>query len=276
MYFVPITKDLPLFGRQAARKWLWTFSLSPGFFGSGIIMGPEIGLHMLTGAIVGWGILSPYAKANGWAPGDVGDWETGSRGWLVWIGLACLMADTLVKMFWIYLKVIWEKYGHLLSRAGEYDPFWRREQAGRPHGYFAVGTNSDTFEPSNRNIECRVDETEYTTTPTPKKEDLHPHGGYLLTAGFLVSILVCIFATQSVFGDKMPSRYTFVSILLAFPAAITSIRGLAESDYNAGSSLGTSASLSLLCPHLLFEEYHPWSNSGTIWLTTILREQRPN
>lgn len=241
-------------------------------------MGPEIVLHMLTGAIVGWGILSPYVKANGWAPGDVGDWETGSRGWLIWISLACLMADTLVKMVWIYLKVIWEKYGHILSQAGEHTLFWRREQAGhgRLYGHFAVGTNGDGFEPSDHTIECRVDEMEYTTTPTTDKGHLRPYGGYFLTAGFLVSILVCIFATQSVFGDKMPWQYTFVSILLALPVAMTGIRGLAESDFNAGSGLGISAPLSRFCPHLLFEEYYPWSNSGRIWLTTILREQWPN
>ncbi len=43
---------------------------------------------MLLGAVVGWGILSPLAKYQGWAPGPVDDWLTGSRGWLVWTSLA--------------------------------------------------------------------------------------------------------------------------------------------------------------------------------------------
>ncbi|OKL55905.1 hypothetical protein UA08_08806 [Talaromyces atroroseus] len=71
---------------------------SPDFLRSGMAMDPDIVLHMLTGAIVGWGISSPYSKAKGWAPGDVGGWETGNRDWLIWISLPCLMADTLAKM----------------------------------------------------------------------------------------------------------------------------------------------------------------------------------
>lgn len=80
MYFVVITRNLPVFEHLAADKWLWILTLSPGFFGFGMIMGPEITLHMLTGAIVGWGILSPYAKHRGWAQGSIDVWNDGSRG----------------------------------------------------------------------------------------------------------------------------------------------------------------------------------------------------
>ncbi len=50
---------------------------------------------MLLGAVVGWGILSPLAKYKGWAPGPVGDWTTGSRGWLVWTSLAMYVSDII-------------------------------------------------------------------------------------------------------------------------------------------------------------------------------------
>ncbi|OBT64484.1 hypothetical protein VE03_05370 [Pseudogymnoascus sp. 23342-1-I1] len=245
MYFIPITKGLPLFGRQAAKKWLWTFSLSPGFFGSGIIMGPEIVLHMLTGAVVSWGILSPYAKSKGWAPGDVDDWETGSRGWLIWISLACLMADTIVKMIWIFLQMISEKYGDLLLRVWENTLFWQP----RPYGYSQVRTDSNYTELSDDDDEDRADETEYSTTiPTPDKRYVGSYGGYFLIAGFIISILVCIFVTRLVFGDKMPWYYTFLSILLALPVAVTGIRGLAESDFNPGSGLVTQLVVAAITP----------------------------
>ncbi|OQD63502.1 hypothetical protein PENPOL_c009G08410 [Penicillium polonicum] len=251
MFFVPITKDLPLFGRQAAKKWLWTFSLSPGFFGSGMIMGPEIVFHMLMGAIVGWGILSPYAKAKGWAPGDVGEWETGSRGWLIWISLACLMADTLVKMIWIYLEVIWEKYGHLLPwvRDESLGLLWRLGLAGRPHGYVPVRTNSDEYDPLQDDSEDMAEEPEYSTPVLAlNRRHISSYSGYLLTAGFIVSILACVLATNSVFGNKMPWYYTLVSILLALPVAMTGIRGLAESDFNAGSGLAAQLVLAAITP----------------------------
>ncbi len=42
MGFVPILHELPIFGLHAAKEWLWTVDLSPGFLGQGIIIGPFI------------------------------------------------------------------------------------------------------------------------------------------------------------------------------------------------------------------------------------------
>jgi OPT oligopeptide transporter protein len=66
-----------------------------------MITGPVIPLHMLAGTIVGWGILSPIAKRNGWAPGAVGDWDKGSRGWTLWIALSALIMDCLINLLWM-------------------------------------------------------------------------------------------------------------------------------------------------------------------------------
>lgn len=65
LFSVPVLTDIPIFGSHLATTWLWSMTLSPGFFGGGMILGQEITLHMLTGAIVGWGILAPYAKQLG-------------------------------------------------------------------------------------------------------------------------------------------------------------------------------------------------------------------
>ena len=73
-YFVPQLHDIPILGLPLASKWLWTLNPSPAYVGQGIIMGPATTLHMLLGAVVGWGILSPLAKSKGWAPGEVSDW----------------------------------------------------------------------------------------------------------------------------------------------------------------------------------------------------------
>jgi len=51
---------------------------------------------MLLGAIIGWGILAPLATAKGWAPGEIGDWKTGGRGWILWISLGIMLADCIV------------------------------------------------------------------------------------------------------------------------------------------------------------------------------------
>lgn len=54
--------------------------------------------------LVGWGILSPIAKFSGWAPGPVVDMTSGSRGWILWVSLAIMCADSLVSL----LPVAWE------------------------------------------------------------------------------------------------------------------------------------------------------------------------
>jgi uncharacterized oligopeptide transporter (OPT) family protein len=49
-----------------------------------MIIGPRTALSMLGGAIMGWGILGPYAQSAGWTSGPIGDWQTGARGYALW------------------------------------------------------------------------------------------------------------------------------------------------------------------------------------------------
>ena len=62
--------------------------------------------------IVGWAILSPLAKFSGWARGPVGDMGNGSRGWILWISLGIMCADSFVSL----LPPIVEYARDLLSR----------------------------------------------------------------------------------------------------------------------------------------------------------------
>ena len=43
---------------------------------------------MLAGAIFGWGLLGPIAKAKGWAPGPIHDQETGAKGYFSLVTLS--------------------------------------------------------------------------------------------------------------------------------------------------------------------------------------------
>ncbi|KAF9790276.1 OPT oligopeptide transporter protein-domain-containing protein [Thelephora terrestris] len=97
-YFFPVVFSIPLFGTYLAREWLWTFSPSLSYIGQGIIMGFPTTISMALGMVVGWAILSPLAKLEGWAPGPVGDMTTGSRGWILWVSLAIMCADSIVSL----------------------------------------------------------------------------------------------------------------------------------------------------------------------------------
>ncbi|KAH7919509.1 OPT superfamily oligopeptide transporter [Leucogyrophana mollusca] len=128
-YFFPVVFSIPLFGRYLAQSWLWSFTPSLSYVGQGIIMGFPTTLSMNFGMLVGWGILSPLAKYHGWAPGPVGDMSTGSRGWILWVSLAIMCADSVVSL----LPVIREYVVKLFS---SYNP----AKAGNVHEDHEVET----------------------------------------------------------------------------------------------------------------------------------------
>ncbi|KAI0926427.1 hypothetical protein AcV5_008892 [Taiwanofungus camphoratus] len=97
-YFFPVVFSIPLFGTYLARAWLWSFTPSLSYIGQGIIMGFPTTLSMNLGMLAGWAILSPISKHAGWAPGPVGDMTTGARGWILWVSLAIMCADSLVSL----------------------------------------------------------------------------------------------------------------------------------------------------------------------------------
>ena len=59
--------------------------------------------------LVGWGILSPLSKHAGWAPGPVGDMTSGARGWILWVSLAIMCADSLVSLMPVIYEIVTEK-----------------------------------------------------------------------------------------------------------------------------------------------------------------------
>ena len=70
--------------------------------------------------IVGWGILSPFAKYSGWAPGPVSDMAVGARGWILWVSLAIMCADSLISLVPVIAELFQEKVWRAL-RSGRGD-----------------------------------------------------------------------------------------------------------------------------------------------------------
>ena len=46
----------------------------------------------------GYGILGPFARSKGWAPGSIGDWKSGATGWILWVSLAIMLGDSLTSL----------------------------------------------------------------------------------------------------------------------------------------------------------------------------------
>ncbi|KAG1083807.1 hypothetical protein G6F42_022058 [Rhizopus arrhizus] len=110
-YFVPAVNAIPIFnwislGLIDFNAWQWYFTPSFSYIGQGIIMGLPTTLSMLLGCVIGWGILSPAAYYAGWAPGPIDDWKTGSKGWILWISLGVMIAESCVSLIVVLVRSI--------------------------------------------------------------------------------------------------------------------------------------------------------------------------
>ena len=102
-YFVPALEMPPaeLLGSSAlvaAAAWGFRLYLGPMLFGAGILIGPRVGTSLALGALVAWGVLGPWVQSNGWAPGTVMSYTDGPRGWLLWPGVAIMVAEALTSL----------------------------------------------------------------------------------------------------------------------------------------------------------------------------------
>ena len=188
-------------------------------------MGPATTLHMLLGAIVGWGLLSPLAKNRAWAPGPVEDWSTGSKGWIVWVSLAIMLADSVVSLGWLilrplllyappYFETLRERYrrGHLSSlKRGDYT-------------VLAPSAPSDSKALHDKG----------TTEPDAPAHHLVSNRTVVIL--LILSILLCIFAIRYVF-PPIPFGAIILSIILALLLSLMGVRALGETDLNPVSGI---------------------------------------
>ncbi|KAG2131318.1 OPT oligopeptide transporter protein-domain-containing protein [Suillus clintonianus] len=205
-YFFPIVFAIPMFGKYLAREWLWSFTPSLSYVGQGIIMGFPTTLSMNLGMLVGWGILSPMSKHSGWAPGPVGDMSTGARGWILWVSLAIMCADSLVSL----LPLVYEYCTKLVV-------LYRPTKS---------GDNAETHEDH---------EVETADRLVPTKWVIYG----LISSIFVGTILVWI-----VFGnDGIKPWATLIGFMMGGLLSILGVRALGETDLNPVSGLGKISQL---------------------------------
>ncbi|KAF4488016.1 oligopeptide transporter [Fusarium agapanthi] len=222
-FFAPVLHRLPLFGNDIAEKWLWSFDLSPAYLGYGIIIGPAINTYTLLGAIVGWGILSPIAKRNGWAPGSVGEFDNGARGWILCVGMGLVLGDTFVSLTWIVIRLIGNPIkATLLSR--------KRPLANQPQEQVSLLSNSsavhDNLQEGNDGLSLQ--QWSNSSLVTPPLILWHGSTIFLL---FLASLLLAFRHTVSAFAIP-------ITALMMPLAALISIRSLGETDNGASLAIG--------------------------------------
>jgi uncharacterized oligopeptide transporter (OPT) family protein len=275
-YFIPILRDLPVFGVGVAQSWLWTLNPSFAYVGQGIIMGPATTMHMLVGAIVGWGLLSPLAKHQGWAPGPVDDWETGSKGWIVWISLAIMLADSVVSLGYLAcrsLLVFTQPHVRhlqeiLLGRKWS-DIFQIRNIS--PPGYTRIDGESTLLTPtstpeirdplSGNTFQGLLNE-ELMDLPEIDAPPEHLVGGRVVWAGLVISIVFCITCIRISFGALVPLYAIVTAVSMALVLSIAGVRALGETDLNPVSGISKIA-------QLFFAFIVPQSNKNSVLINLI-------
>lgn len=246
-YFVPQVHDLPILGGYLANTWLWTLNPSPAYVGQGIIMGPVTTAHMLLGAILGWGILSPLAKQKGWATGPVSDWATGSKGWIVWVSLAIMLADSIVSLGWLILRpsVFYLRlYGPTAfehARKGQWKELGRalnRPPRGQDRTGYAPVRSSSLDNPGEAD-----DDNDLTKlSPASDEPEIDAPPEHLIHTRelslWLVLSLILYFASIHIaFPAIIPFGLDVLALLLATLLSVMGVRALGSTDLNPVSGI---------------------------------------
>jgi uncharacterized oligopeptide transporter (OPT) family protein len=266
-YFFPALRNIPVFGEVAAKSWLWTLNPSLAYVGQGVIMGSETSLHMLLGAVVGWAVLSPLAKYRGWAPGPVGDWETGSKGWIVWISLAIMLADSIISLGYISFQSVQS----LVPRS-----FMTRIQG---FHIFATLPRSAGYSQIRATAEQPLSPASPESTPLPivsdrvrdepideeEEEDAPPEqliSTQVVWIGLTASILLCIVTIWIVFGELVPLYAIVIAVAMALVLSIMGVRALGETDLNPVSGISKLA-------QLFFAVIIPQTNKSSVLINLV-------
>ena len=221
-YFVPAINTIPIFnwisfGLIDFNAWQWYFTPSFSYIGQGIIMGLPTTLSMLLGCVIGWGVLSPVAYYAGWAPGPIDDWKTGSKGWILWISLGVMIAESCVSLIVVFIRAIVKTV--------------RRKQE---EGLFATVSNGD--ESVQEEMDEHVFEEEIVEVDAPLSQQVSKKVAII---GLIASSILCAVLVRAVFGaEAMPIGMTFVSILIAMFLSVLGVRALGETDLNPVSGIG--------------------------------------
>jgi OPT family oligopeptide transporter len=203
-YFIPQLRSIPIFGEYLNSHYLWNLQPSPAYIGQGIIMGLLTVSYMLFGTVLGWGILAPLSKNQGWADGPIDDWKTGAQGWILWISLAVMISDSIVSFFVVTAQSIYRLYEGGQKRKSTTDS---QKSAADLDSAYLVDTKT-------------------------------------VVIGLALSSILCIVTMVYLFGVKIVPIYSLViAIVLTLFLSVLGVRALGETDLNPVSGIGKLSQL---------------------------------
>eukprot|EP01080_Neovahlkampfia_damariscottae_P004337 gene4337-7693_t len=102
-YFIPFLEKPPM--PTVLVKWGWVLYLNPLLIGGGMLTGFRASFSLILGAIIGWAILGPIVQYNHWVTGAIMKFD-GVRGWILWVGVAVMTADSLMTLIFSAKTII--------------------------------------------------------------------------------------------------------------------------------------------------------------------------
>lgn len=194
-------------------------------------------MHMLIGAILGWGILSPLAKYQDWAPGPVDDWENGSKGWIVWVSLAIMLADAIISLGWLVIRNVIEFAPGLRSKSRSVHAdgwSWYRlfstERQSRT-GYSALNPLPAAESSASNESDNESDNDD---DDAPVSQLISARTVIILLPLTLVLNVICM---HIAFGNIITPFLSSLATLLALLLSVMGVRALGETDLNPVSGI---------------------------------------
>ena len=94
----PIETWVEVTAISVAAAYGFSLLISPLMAGAGILIGPRVATSLLLGALVSWAVLAPAVEAQGWVTENTMSYAEGARGWILWPGVAIMVADALTSL----------------------------------------------------------------------------------------------------------------------------------------------------------------------------------
>jgi hypothetical protein len=199
--------------------------------GLGIIAGPKIAYDMFVSTLFGWGFLSWLCRKRGWVSGPTGDWKRGVRSWIIWPGLAALLADCLVNVLCSVFA------------ASTYSRDSNNRKTDQRHDD-ATGDSEETH--------AAVRERRPYFWEQPMVFIMALISSKAIGLGFVVITLLCPFVVNFAYGNMLTWAEIFGAFILALPLSYMAIQATGRTDTTPASALGklstgTAAKLEYSC-----------------------------
>lgn len=219
-----------------------------------MILDAWVAFTMLVGAILGWGILSPIANNNGWAPGAVDNMENGARGWLLWISIGMLLGDAFARAL-------------CFSASAMMPDSWRLQTTNKR--LVQIDTDFEEQDHTSRtpllhdhrqHAQDATDscESQPAIPEVPQQHLENMMGRNLVSKQALWywgagSTLLCLICTLLVFRPEIPPHLILVSIAVSFPFCVVIMQSVGETDTAPTMSM-SKHHIVLQSPSLIFSD----------------------